>query len=105
MRVGEPVAFDRVWDSGGELVALSQAPKVWTLKIGGDLASGQKIVTATAEACVSGPASPIYRLTLTFVGRSQDHHHRHVRCGWSHASTPGLAHDRVGDRNHLSRDP
>jgi len=42
MRVGEPVAFDRVWDSGGELVALSQAPKVGTPKIGGDLASGQK---------------------------------------------------------------
>ena len=52
-------------------VALTQAPKVWTLKIGEDKASGQKILTATTEARVAGPASPMYRLTLTCVGRSQ----------------------------------
>ena len=52
-------------------VGLAQAPKVWTLKTGDDKASGQKILTAITEARVSGPASPIYRLTLTCVGRSQ----------------------------------
>jgi hypothetical protein len=53
------------------VVALAQAPKVWALKIGEDKASGQKILTAATEARVSGPGSPIYRLTLTCVGRSQ----------------------------------
>ncbi len=53
------------------VVTSSQAPKVWTLKIGDDLASGQKIVTATTEARAFGPVSPIYRLTLTCVGRSR----------------------------------
>jgi hypothetical protein len=53
------------------VAAPAQAPKVWTLKIGDDKASGSKILTATTEARVSGPASPAYRLTLTCVGRSQ----------------------------------
>jgi hypothetical protein len=52
------------------VVVLAQAPNVWTLKIGDDKASGQKILTATTEARVSGPASPMYRLTLACVGRS-----------------------------------
>jgi hypothetical protein len=52
-------------------LALAQAPKAWTLTVGDDKASGQKILTAATEARVAGPTSPIYRLTLTCVGRSQ----------------------------------
>jgi hypothetical protein len=52
------------------VVTLAQAPKVWTLKIGQDKASGQKMLTATTEAHVPGPASPMYRLTLTCLGPS-----------------------------------
>jgi hypothetical protein len=53
------------------VMALAQAPAMWTLKVSDDKASGQKMLTATTEGRVSGPASPMYRLTLTCVGRSQ----------------------------------